>query len=89
MNINIGGYYEAKLKRIMGRGVAANKRLQQMLEVMCKERGAKFYCVPREFAGDNAAMIVWTGILMKNAGMETKNEILPRQRTDDVDTKWM
>ena len=70
-------------------GVAANKRLAQMLEIMCRERGAKFYCVPREFAGDNAAMIGWTGILMQRAGMKTKDEILPRQRTDDVDVKWM
>ncbi len=70
-------------------GVAANKRLQQMLETMCRERGAKFHAVPRELAGDNAAMIAWTGILMHLAGMKTKNEILPRQRTDDVDVKWV
>ena len=70
-------------------GVAANRRLQGMLEIMCRERGAKFYVVPRELSGDNAAMIAWTGILMKNAGMHTKNEILPRQRTDDIDAKWM
>jgi len=70
-------------------GVAANKRLQEMLEIMCRERGAKFHVVPRELSGDNAAMIAWTGILMKNAGMHTSNEILPRQRTDDVDVKWL
>jgi universal protein Kae1 len=70
-------------------GVAANKRLQEMMAIMCKERGTKFYSVPRELAGDNAAMIAWTGVLMKNAGMHTKNEILPRQRTDEVDVKWI
>ncbi len=70
-------------------GVAANKRLQQMLEIMCKERGAKFSVVPRELSGDNATMIAWTGILMRLAGMETKKEILPRQRTDDVEVGWL
>lgn len=70
-------------------GVAANKRLAQMMEIMCRERGAKLSVVPRPLAADNAAMIAWTGILMRSAKMETKKEILPRQRTDDVDVKWM
>ena len=70
-------------------GVAANKRLQIMLDIMCRERGARFAVVPRELAGDNGAMIAWTGILMHRAGMKTKPGILPRQRTDDVDVKWL
>jgi tRNA A37 threonylcarbamoyltransferase TsaD len=70
-------------------GVAANKRLQDMLSIMCRERDARFAVVPRELAGDNGAMIAWTGILMQNAGMDTKEGILPRQRTDDVDVKWL
>jgi len=70
-------------------GVAANKRLQEMLETMCKERGAKFAGVPLKLAGDNGAMIAWTGLVMHEAGVRTKQEILPRQRTDDVDVKWM
>jgi len=81
--------HTGKTECLLTGGVAANRRLQQMLEIMCRERGAEFYCVPKEYAGDNAAMIAWTGILMKNAGMVTKNEILPRQRTDDVDVRWM
>ena len=44
-------------------GVAANKRLIEMLEIMCKERNAKFEVVPMKWSGDNAAMISWTGIL--------------------------
>ncbi len=70
-------------------GVAANSRLQEMLEIMCRERSARFAVVPRELAADNAGMIAWTGILMHKAGMKTKPEILPRQRTDDVDVKWL
>lgn len=44
-------------------GVGANKRFCEMLEVMCKERGAKFYKVPMKLAGDNGAMIAWEGYL--------------------------
>ncbi len=70
-------------------GVAANSRLQDMLRIMCRERGARFAVVPRELAGDNGSMIAWTGILMHKAGMKTKPGILPRQRTDEVDVKWI
>ncbi len=45
-------------------GVAANKRLQEMLRVMCDDRDVKFLVVPKEYAGDNGAMIAWTGIVM-------------------------
>lgn len=81
--------HTGKSECLLTGGVAANRRLQEMLEIMCRERGAKFYVVPRELSGDNAAMIAWTGILMKNAGMDTKDEILPRQRTDEVEIAWM
>jgi universal protein Kae1 len=71
-------------------GVAANKRLQKMLGVMCRERGASFAAVPRDLAADNGAMIAWTGLVMDNAGIRTKKmEILPRQRTDDVEVRWL
>lgn len=70
-------------------GVAANKRLQDMLRIMCRERGAKFAVVPKEFAGDCGAMIGWLGLLMHKAGIKTKNEVLPRQRTDEVGVDWL
>ena len=44
-------------------GVAANKRLIEMLTIMCRERKAKFYVVPVEYSGDQGVMIAWTGIL--------------------------
>jgi glycoprotease/Kae1 family metallohydrolase len=71
-------------------GVAANQRLQDMLNIMCKERGAMFACVDRKLSGDNGAMIAWLGLIMHKAKMKTNNdEVLPRQRTDDVDVKWL
>jgi glycoprotease/Kae1 family metallohydrolase len=69
-------------------GVAANLRLQEMLGKMCEERGAKFKVVPREFSGDNGAMISWVGILAHKSGQKIKTEkadVDPRWRTDDAD----
>jgi N6-L-threonylcarbamoyladenine synthase len=73
-------------------GVAANKRFSQMLEVMAKERGAKFYAVPLKLAGDNGAMIAWTGAVMLKAGLQTslsKSKVDQKFRTDEVDVKWI
>lgn len=88
--------HTSKREVILTGGVAANQRLQDMLEIMCRERGARFAAVPRELAGDNGVMIAWTGILQKNAGMNvfppdklSKIDILPRQRTDDIDAVWV
>jgi len=71
-------------------GVAANKRLCQMLETMCKERNAKFCAVPLDLAGDQGAMIAWQGFLEYNAGRrETEPDIKPYERTDDVEVVWL
>jgi N6-L-threonylcarbamoyladenine synthase len=49
-------------------GVAANRRLGSMLEVMCKERGAKIGVIPREFAGDCGSQIAAAGFLFYRHG---------------------
>jgi universal protein Kae1 len=70
-------------------GVAANKRLKEMLEKMCSARGAKFYAVPLEYSGDQGAMIAWQGILQqKEAVAPEKADILPHERTDEVEVTW-
>lgn len=72
-------------------GVAANKRLAQMLEVMAKERNVKFAVVPRDLSGDQGAMIAWLGILEHKAGVkQTIKETAVNQnwRTDQVDIAW-
>jgi len=46
-------------------GVGANKRFCEMLEIMCRERGAQFYKAPMDLAGDQGAMIAWEGFLRK------------------------
>jgi len=44
-------------------GVAANKRLSDMLKSICKRQNCKFYVVPQQFAGDCGSQIAWTGLL--------------------------
>ncbi|MBU0460701.1 MAG: tRNA (adenosine(37)-N6)-threonylcarbamoyltransferase complex transferase subunit TsaD [Nanoarchaeota archaeon] len=61
-------------------GVGANQRFCEMLKIMCKERGAKFYKVPMDLARDNGAMIAWEGYLRK----ETQAEVNPHWRVDEV-----
>lgn len=83
-----------KKELLLGGGVACNTRLQEMCRIMCKERGAKFFCPQNEFLVDNSAMIAWTGILMHKAGQKIdvkdidKTDIKPYERTDDVKINW-
>ena len=44
-------------------GVAANKRLSEMLKEVCKRHNCKFYVAPQKFAGDCGSQICWTGLL--------------------------
>jgi len=72
-------------------GVAANKRLVQMLDIMCKERGATFHAVPLEYSGDQGVMIAWQGILQFKAGNKVdpdKADINPYERIDEVEVIW-
>ena len=72
-------------------GVAANQRLCEMLDIMCKERKAKFYAVPIKYSGDHAAMIAWQGILEYKAGRKPDKDldINPVWRIDQVKTVWI
>ncbi len=70
-------------------GVAANQRLCQMLQMMCDERKATFFAVPLKYAGDNAFMIAWQGLLEYQAGRREKEpDIRPYERAEDVEIIW-
>jgi universal protein Kae1 len=73
-------------------GVAANKRLQEMLAVIAKEHGASFNVVPLKFATDNGAMVAWTGVLAYTHGLQTpidESFVRLRWRVDRVDVPWI
>jgi len=72
-------------------GVGCNLRLQEMMGVMCEERGAKLYATDMRFCIDNGAMIAQAGWEMLRAGIVTPWEettITQRYRTDEVLVKW-
>ena len=83
-----------KKELVLGGGVACNSRLQEMCNIMCKERGCKCFIPPNDLLTDNAAMIAYTGELMFKAGIKVKGkeiaklDMLPRQRTDQVEVRW-
>ena len=73
-------------------GVAANRRLREMVSVMAEEHYAEFYQPPIKYCGDNGAMIAWMGQLMFHYGLLQKIEdtmVIQRYRTDQVNVPWM
>lgn len=73
-------------------GFARNKRLNEMLSIMAKDRKDKLYSVLPQYATDNAAMIAWTGILAYRSGTSTpieKSLVKPKWRIDEVDVPWL
>jgi len=76
-------------------GVGCNKRLQGMMEIMCKERGATVYGMDQRYCIDNGAMIAWAGLLSyisdnkKKNGINLKDStVTQRFRTDEVLVTW-
>ncbi|HNT72187.1 MAG: bifunctional N(6)-L-threonylcarbamoyladenine synthase/serine/threonine protein kinase [Methanothrix sp.] len=72
-------------------GVGANSRLREMLQIMCEERGARFFVPEKRFMGDNGSMIAYTGLVMLKAGVTTplaESRVRPGYRTDEVEVLW-
>jgi bifunctional N6-L-threonylcarbamoyladenine synthase / protein kinase Bud32 len=72
-------------------GVGANGRLQEMLSVMCEDRGASFAVPDRTYLGDNGAMIAYTGRIMLESGLSLPleaSQIRPGYRADEVEVTW-
>ena len=80
-----------KKELLLGGGVACNKRLQKMAEIMCRERGAKSFIPASNVLIDNGIMIAWLGMLQYKSGQRLKINkagINPYERTDDVIVTW-
>jgi N6-L-threonylcarbamoyladenine synthase len=72
-------------------GVARSPRLQRILKAVCDEHSARFYVVPPDLAGDNGAMIAWTGYLALREGISVpvdSSYIRQRWRLDEVEVPW-
>jgi N6-L-threonylcarbamoyladenine synthase len=87
--------HTGKKELLLGGGVACNSRLQEMCKIMCKERGANFFCPEKSLLVDNGAMIAFLGEIMFNKKTNVfsysdlnKIDIVPRQRTDNINVTW-
>lgn len=54
--------FTSKKEMMIVGGVAANKRLAQMLDSVCSRQNAKLFVCPIKYAGDNGAQIAWTAL---------------------------
>lgn len=83
--------HTAKNEVLLVGGVAASKRMQEMMNQMCLDREAKMYVVPREYAGDCGANIAWTGVLAHKSKWRQKveNKFNPKWRVEDVEITWL
>jgi N6-L-threonylcarbamoyladenine synthase/protein kinase Bud32 len=83
--------HAGKEEVILVGGVGANRRLQEMVRVMCEDRGARFAVPEPRYLGDNGAMIAYTGRLMLSSGRSLpieESRIIPGYRADEVEVTW-
>lgn len=80
-----------KNELLLSGGVACNKRLQEMCQIMCKERNAKCFIPPNQVMVDNGLMVAWQGLIQHKSGQKDNLEIdiKPYERTDDVNVDWI
>ena len=73
-------------------GVAANKRLAQMLDSVCSRQDAKLFVCPIKFAGDNGAQIAWTALqeyLATKMNVQVEESTVQQSwRLDTVHVSW-
>jgi len=72
-------------------GVAANKRLSQMVKLISDRHSASFDVVPLKYSGDCGSQIAWAGHLAYMSGLTTEVESASTRqswRLDQVDVPW-
>lgn len=84
--------FTGKKQAMIVGGVAANKKLGQMLQQACERHGATLFACPTEFAGDNGAQISWTALQQYRAEKKQvsieKSYVSQSWRLDTVDVSW-
>lgn len=83
--------FTAKKELMVVGGVAANRRLAEMLTTMAKRHSSSVRIVPIRFSGDCGAQIAWTGLLSLRAGITIPVEdsiIRQSWRLDSVYASW-
>jgi N6-L-threonylcarbamoyladenine synthase len=84
--------FTSKKEMMIVGGVAANKRLAQMLESVCSRQDAKLFVCPIKFAGDNGAQIAWTAlqeyVATKMSVRVEESTVQQSWRLDTVHVSW-
>jgi len=83
--------YTEKEEILLTGGVAANERLQSMIQEVAQEHDTKLFIVPKRFSGDCGAQIAWTGVLAHQHGVQVdvrRSFVKPKWRLDQVDIPW-
>ncbi len=83
--------HTGKSEVVLTGGVARSRVLPAKLARMCEAHGARFGVVPDEYAGDNGAMIAYTGALALDSGVTIPVEesyIRPMWRVEEVEVPW-
>jgi N6-L-threonylcarbamoyladenine synthase len=83
--------FTGKNEVMMVGGVAANRRLSEMMGTMVKRHSGKYKVMPLEYSGDCGAQIAWTGYLAGKVGVTvpvSQASVKQSWRLDTVDTPW-
>lgn len=83
--------HTGKNEVVLTGGVARSPLLANKLAKMAEARGARFASVAPELAGDNGAMIAYTGALAYTAGVTIpieESHVRPLWRLDEVEVLW-
>ena len=84
--------FTSKKEMMIVGGVAANKRLAQMLDGVCSRQDAKLFVCPIKFAGDNGAQIAWTALqtyLATKMDVQVEESTVQQSwRLDTVHVSW-
>lgn len=84
--------FTGKKEMMIVGGVAANKRLADMLKAACSRQDAELFVCPLKFAGDNGAQIAWTALreyeTSRNHVKVEESFVRQSWRLDSVDVSW-
>src|SRR5574337_1015505 len=83
--------FTGKKELLVVGGVAANKRLSNILLSICKRHKCKFFVAPKEYAGDCGSQISWIGLLesSKKSGVSLEDTFVKQSwRLDTVEVLY-
>ncbi|HEX5457159.1 MAG TPA: KEOPS complex N(6)-L-threonylcarbamoyladenine synthase Kae1 [Candidatus Nitrosotalea sp.] len=83
--------FTGKKELLVVGGVAANKRLSDILSSICKRHNCKFFVAPKEYAGDCGSQISWIGLLESSTkpGVSLDNTFVKQSwRLDTVEVLY-